>query len=175
MITHKIITSDLGVLTLVAADGVLSAVRLGPPASPAGAGTSFGIAAEDGFEETERQLAEYFAGERCCFTLSATPLGTDFQRLVWEEVRGIGYGRTVSYKYLAIRLGDAAKARSVGAALARNPLNIIVPTHRVVGSRGALTGYSGGVDAKRYLLELEQSAETEHLRRNCRRMEPLPA
>lgn len=175
MITHKIITSPLGVLTLVAVDGVLAAVRLGPPEAPAGGGTSFGIAAEDGFEDTERQLTEYFNGTRCCFTVAVNPLGTDFQRLVWQEVSGIGYGRTASYKHLAVRLGDAAKARSVGAALGRNPLNIIVPTHRVVGSRGALTGYSGGVEAKRYLLDLEQAPETEHLRRTCRRREPLPA
>ena len=175
MITHKIITSPLGMLTLVARDGVLAAVRLGAPAAPAGAGTPFGIAAEDGFEDTERQLGEYFDGTRCCFTLAVDPLGTEFQRSVWEEVSGIGYGRTASYKHLAVLLGDAAKARSVGAALGRNPLNIIVPTHRVVGSRGALTGYSGGIEAKRYLLDLEQAPETEHLRRSCRRIERLPA
>ncbi|MCC3275065.1 methylated-DNA--[protein]-cysteine S-methyltransferase [Arthrobacter sp. zg-Y20] len=168
MLTHKIITSPLGVLTLVALDGILTAVRLGAPASPAGAGTPYGLAAEDGFEEAERQLAEYFDGQRCCFTLPTNPMGTYFQRSVWALVQCVGYGSTASYKQVAVLLGDAAKARSVGAALARNPLNIVVPTHRVLGSRGALTGYSGGVEAKRYLLELEQAPETEHLRLTCR-------
>ncbi|MCC9145709.1 MULTISPECIES: methylated-DNA--[protein]-cysteine S-methyltransferase [unclassified Arthrobacter] len=167
MIMHKIVTSPLGVLTLVSSEGALSAVRLGPPPAPAGAGTPYGIAVEDGFEDVERQLSEYFEGRRCCFTVATSPEGTEFQQKVWEQVAGIGYGRTASYKQLAVLLGDAAKARSVGAALARNPLNLVVPTHRVVGSRGALTGYSGGVDAKRYLLELEQAPQTEHLRRSC--------
>lgn len=169
MIEHKIITSPIGVLTLVATDGVLAAVRLGPPHVPGGAGTPYGTAAEEGFEEAERQLGEYFDGRRCCFTIEINPYGTDFQRGVWEQVAGIGYGRTTSYKNLAVQLGDAAKARSVGAALSHNPLNLVIPTHRVVGSRGALTGYSGGVDAKRQLLELEQAPRTEHLRRTCRR------
>ncbi|MCC3291522.1 methylated-DNA--[protein]-cysteine S-methyltransferase [Arthrobacter sp. zg-Y1110] len=177
MITHKIVTSPVGVLTLVAMDGLLSMVRLGPPAAPAvaGAGTPYGIAAEDGFEDVERQLTEYFEGRRCCFSVGTNPQGTEFQRRVWEQVSGIAYGRTASYKQLAVLLGDAAKARSVGAALAHNPLNLVVPTHRVVGSRGALTGYSGGVDAKRYLLELEQAPQTEHLRRNCLRADSVPA
>ena len=102
-------------------------------------------------------------------------MGTYFQRSVWEQVRGVPYGSTASYKHLAVQLGDAAKARSVGAALARNPLNIVVPTHRVLGSRGALTGYSGGVEAKRYLLDLEQAPETGHLRQSCRPEDRVPA
>ena len=175
MITHKIITSPVGLLTLVADDGVLTGLRMGPPVGLAGAGTPYGIAAEQGFEAAEHQLAEYFEGKRCCFTVPADPQGTNFQRDVWEQVSGIGYGCTVSYKELAVRLGDAAKARSVGAALSRNPLNIVLPTHRVVGTRGALTGYSGGVETKRYLLDLEQSADTGHLRRDCGHREQVPA
>ncbi|UWX96056.1 methylated-DNA--[protein]-cysteine S-methyltransferase [Arthrobacter zhaoxinii] len=175
MTTHKIVTSPIGVLTLVALDGVLTSVRLGPPPVPAGGGTPYGMAAEDGFEDIERQLTEYFEGTRCCFAVDTNPQGTEFQRRVWEQVAAIGYGSTASYKELAVQLGDAAKARSVGAALAHNPLNLVVPTHRVVGSRGALTGYSGGVDAKRYLLDLEQAPQTEHLRRTCRRADSVPA
>lgn len=175
MIIHKIITSPVGVLTLVAADGVLSAVKLSPPAELTGVGTPYGIAAEQGFEDVERQLAEYFDGRRCCFTVSTAPRGTDFQRSVWDRVGSITYGSTATYKSLALDLGDAAKARSVGAALSRNPLNIVVPTHRVVGSRGALTGYSGGVETKRYLLELEQSPGTEQLRRSCGHTDSVPA
>ncbi|WP_146364377.1 methylated-DNA--[protein]-cysteine S-methyltransferase [Arthrobacter yangruifuii] len=175
MITHKSVTSPIGMLTLTALDGVLASVRLGPPPASAGGGPPYGLAAEDGFEDIERQLSEYFEGTRCCFTVDTNPLGTEFQRRVWEQVACIGYGRTASYKELAVRLGDAAKARSVGAALAHNPLNLIVPTHRVVGSRGALTGYSGGVDAKRYLIELEQAPQTEHLRRTCLPADSVPA
>ena len=167
MITHKVITSPVGVLTLVADEGILAAVRLGTPAGAPGPGTGYGIAAENGFEQAERQLAEYFDGTRCCFSIATSPRGTEFQRSVWQQVGAIAYGQTVSYKQLAILLGDAAKARSVGAALSHNPLNIVVPTHRVVGSRGALIGYSGGVEAKRYLLDLERSAGTEELRRSC--------
>lgn len=175
MITHKIITSPVGVLSLVATDGVLSALRLGPPTELTGAGTPYGLAAEQGFEDVERQLAEYFDGRRCCFTVRVAPRGTDFQRSVWERVGSITYGSTATYKSLALGLGDAAKARSVGAALSRNPLNIVVPTHRVVGSRGALTGYSGGLEAKQYLLELEQSPGTEALRRSCSHTDKVPA
>ena len=114
MLTHKIITSPLGMLTLVALDGILTAVRLGPPASPAGAGTPYGLAAEDGFEEAERQLAEYFEGQRCWFTLPTSPMGTYFQRSVWAQVQCVRYGSTASYKQVAVLLGgtEAACRRS---------------------------------------------------------------
>ena len=170
---HKSIITPLGLLTLAAEEGTLRAVFPGVPDSAADHG--LGRIVEDGFEETERQLEEYFTGQRCCFDLAVETSGTEFQHRVWAEVSAIPYGRTCSYKELAIRLGDAAKARSVGAALSRNPLNIIVPTHRVVGARGSLTGYSAGIDAKRFLLEHESSESTAPLRIQCAGAAGVPA
>ena len=170
---HKSVVTPLGILTLASEEGSLKAVFAGIPDPAADHG--LGRIVEDGFEEAERQLSEYFAGHRCCFDLDLEIRGTDFQRLVWAEVSAIPYGQTCSYKELAIRLGDAAKARSVGAALSRNPLNIIIPTHRVVGSRGSLTGYSSGIDSKRFLLEHESSEATAALRIQCAEAAGLPA
>ncbi|WP_312179182.1 methylated-DNA--[protein]-cysteine S-methyltransferase [Arthrobacter sp.] len=164
---HKVIASPLGILTLVAEDSVLVSVESSAPDPAAPVAARYGLAAESGFETAERQLEEYFDGRRCCFGLSVAQSGTPFQQQVWTAVRAIPYGQTRSYKQLALELGDAAKARSVGAALSRNALNIVVPTHRVVGTRGALTGYSGGVDAKRSLLELEAAPGNEALRQQC--------
>ena len=103
------------------------------------------------------QLAEYFAGERTRFDLELAPAGTPFQLEVWEALRRIPYGGTRSYGELAAELGRPGSARAVGAANARNPISIVVPCHRVVGSAGALTGYAGGVEAKRALLDLERA------------------
>lgn len=170
---HKSVSTPLGVLTLASDEGALRAVFPGVPDPAFDHG--LGRIVEDGFEEAERQLSEYFAGNRCCFDLDLDTRGTDFQRLVWAEIAAIPYGRTCSYKELAIRLGDAAKARGVGAALSRNPLNIVIPTHRVVGSRGALTGYSAGIDAKRFLLAHESSEATALLRMQCAGTAGVPA
>lgn len=101
------------------------------------------------------QLGAYFAGERTRFDLPLSPHGTGFQRSVWAEVEAIPYGHTTTYSALAARLGRPAACRAVGAANGRNPLPIVVPCHRVVGASGALTGYGGGLERKRVLLELE--------------------
>lgn len=101
------------------------------------------------------QLAEYFAGGRREFDVALDPEGTEFQKSVWQVLRTIPYGSTMTYGEQARALGDANKARAVGAANGRNPISIIVPCHRVVGSDGSLTGFAGGIDAKRYLLDLE--------------------
>lgn len=167
MRSHKVITSPLGIFTLVAEDSVLIAVEPSAPDPASPVASRYGLAADTGFEAAERQLDEYFDGRRCCFSLPISQAGTPFQQQVWEAVSAIPYGQTRSYKQLALDLGDAAKARGVGAALSRNALNIVVPTHRVVGARGALTGYSGGVDAKRALLELEAGPQTGALRQQC--------
>lgn len=167
MRVHKVITSPLGILTLVAEDSVLVTVEPSAPDPAAPVAARYGLAAEAGFEAVERQLEEYFEGRRCCFDLPQRQSGTPFQQQVWAAVSTIPYGRTRSYKELAIELGDAAKARGVGAALSRNALNIVVPTHRVLGSRGTLTGYSGGVEAKRALLEFEAAPGNEVLRQQC--------
>ncbi len=106
--------------------------------------------------EAARQLAEYFDGQRQDFDLPLALDGTAFQRRVWDALLGIGYGETVSYGQLADQIGRPTAARAVGLANGRNPVSIIVPCHRVVGSDGSLTGYGGGLDNKQRLLELER-------------------
>jgi methylated-DNA-[protein]-cysteine S-methyltransferase len=106
-------------------------------------------------EHARRQLAEYFARSRSTFDLPLDAVGSVFQRRVWDALRAIPYGTTVSYSELARRLGDSRATRAVGAANGRNPIPIIVPCHRVVGARGDLTGFGGGLDRKRWLLEHE--------------------
>jgi methylated-DNA-[protein]-cysteine S-methyltransferase len=103
------------------------------------------------------QLGEYFARERRAFDLPVAPAGTVFQRRVWAALLDIGYGETASYGDIARRLGQPPGAsRAVGLANGANPISIIVPCHRVIGSDGSLTGYGGGLDRKRYLLDLER-------------------
>jgi methylated-DNA-[protein]-cysteine S-methyltransferase len=111
------------------------------------------------FSSLSRELDEYFAGTRRRFTIGAANSGSDFQRRVWSALVDIPYGATTSYGALAQKLGlSTAAARAVGAANARNPLSIVVPCHRVVGSDGALTGYAGGEANKRWLLDHERRA-----------------
>ena len=102
------------------------------------------------------QLSAYFAGELQHFDLPLAPQGSAFQLGVWEQLRHIPYGTTISYGELAQRVGDPSAARAVGAANGRNPLPIVVPCHRVVGSDGSMTGFGGGIATKRFLLEHEQ-------------------
>ncbi|MGH3703812.1 MAG: methylated-DNA--[protein]-cysteine S-methyltransferase [Agromyces sp.] len=101
------------------------------------------------------ELAEYLAGDREAFDLPMAPVGDEFQQAVWAMLRDIPIGTTTSYGELAARLGDRNLARRVGNAVGRNPLSVIVPCHRVVGADGSLTGYAGGLERKRHLLELE--------------------
>jgi methylated-DNA-[protein]-cysteine S-methyltransferase len=105
--------------------------------------------------ETERQLAEYFSGERIQFDLPLQPDGSEFQKKVWQALREIPFGQTRSYLDLAKALGSSKAARAIGAANGKNPLSIIVPCHRVVGADGSLTGFAGGVETKAALLALE--------------------
>lgn len=102
------------------------------------------------------QLAEYFAGRRRVFDVPLAPQGTPFQRAVWSLLREIPYGATTTYGALAAKLGQPTASRAVGAANGRNPIGVIVPCHRVIGSAGALTGYAGGLERKQALLALEQ-------------------
>lgn len=106
------------------------------------------------------QLGEYFAGTRRDFDLPLDPHGTDFQLRAWQALRTIPYGETVSYGEQARRLGDVNKARAVGAANGKNPISIIVPCHRVIGSNGSLTGFGGGIETKAWLLAHESAAPT---------------
>ena len=114
------------------------------------------------FEQTERWLALYFSGREPGFTPPLRPRGTGFRRAVWELLVQIPYGRTASYSQLAAALetctGKRVSARAVGGAVGRNPISLVIPCHRVLGADGALTGYAGGLERKRLLLELEGGA-----------------
>ena len=146
--------SPLGELILAASDTALTAVyfptsRHGPPPAEQAERSSAVL------DRVRQQLDEYFAGARTAFDLPLDPMGSAFERRVWDALRAIPYGTTVSYSEVARRLGDVRVTRAVGAANGKNPIPIIVPCHRVVGSRGELTGYGGGLDRKRWLLEHE--------------------
>ena len=106
-------------------------------------------------QQAKRELEEYFAGRRKRFEVALAPEGTSFQRAVWKAISSVAFGKTISYGELARRAGCAGSARAAGAATGRNPIGIIVPCHRIVGSNGALTGYAGGLSRKRALLALE--------------------
>ena len=105
--------------------------------------------------ETARQLKEYFAGKRRRFDIELEFRGTEFQRAVWAALLEIPYGETRTYGQIAAHIGNATAVRAVGAANGRNPISIIAPCHRVIGTSGNLTGFGGGLDAKAYLLALE--------------------
>jgi methylated-DNA-[protein]-cysteine S-methyltransferase len=152
--THTTIASPLGELILVAEDGTLSGVYFpGHWTRPDPA--TFGERSERRLEQVEQQLAEYFAGERTSFELPTSVTGDAFQRQVWGLIDRIPYGRTTTYGELAGALGNPTLARRVGQAVGQNPLSLIVPCHRVVGKDGKLTGYAGGLQRKRFLLDLE--------------------
>jgi methylated-DNA-[protein]-cysteine S-methyltransferase len=154
MRTHTVVGSPVGDLTLVNTDGVLSGLWMGRRAR-SWTGSEIGDRAPAGFEQAEDELQEYFAGDRTAFELPTAARGNAFQRRVWALLREIPYGETRSYGALARELGDPRLARAVGSANARNPIGIVVPCHRMIGSDGSLTGYAGGLERKRLLLELE--------------------
>ena len=107
--------------------------------------------------EAERQLQEYFAGKRETFSLKLDFTGTNFQKKVWEALLTIPFGETRSYAQIAVQIGNPSAVRAVGAANGKNPISIIAPCHRVIGSNGKLTGFAGGMEAKAFLLKLEHS------------------
>src|SRR6185295_1516538 len=153
---YKHVNSPVGTLTLVATDEGLAAI-LWEHERPHRVRVN--IAAEDRrhpvLVEAERQLAEYFAGRRKRFALKLDVSGTPFQRKVWNALLTIPFGETRSYAQIAKQIGHPSAARAVGAANGRNPLSIVAPCHRVVGSTGVLTGFAGGLDVKARLLALE--------------------
>jgi methylated-DNA-[protein]-cysteine S-methyltransferase len=106
-------------------------------------------------DSLRQQLDEYFAGRRTAFELPLAPAGTPFQRDVWRALCTVPYGQTASYAHIALQVGSPAAVRAVGAANGRNPIAIVIPCHRIIGSNGTLTGYAGGLDRKRRLLALE--------------------
>ena len=152
----KTLRSPVGVLTLIASNEGLAAILWEndkPRRVP------LKVLAEDCTHpilvETERQLREYFAGRRKVFDLTLDPSGTEFQKKVWGALLAIPYGETRTYAEIARQIGHPTAVRAVGAANGRNPLSIVAPCHRVIGSSGALTGFAGGLDVKAQLLRLE--------------------
>ena len=114
-------------------------------------------------QEAVLQLQEYFEGKRQDFTFKLNPKGTDFQKKVWQELRNIPYGKTISYLDLSKKLGDVKAIRAAASANGKNPLWIVVPCHRVIGTDGSLTGYAGGLWRKKWLLEHENPTTQQSL------------
>jgi methylated-DNA-[protein]-cysteine S-methyltransferase len=155
---YSVVASPIGELVLTsdgeALTGLHMPLRHGKPVGAPAAGWKRD---EKALREVREQLRQYFAGERCSFDLPLRMAGTPFQRMVWQGLLEIPFGATWSYAELARHVGRPGASRAVGAANGRNPIGIVVPCHRVIGSDGTLTGYGGGVDRKEFLLELEAS------------------
>ncbi|NUT53477.1 MAG: methylated-DNA--[protein]-cysteine S-methyltransferase [Saccharothrix sp.] len=152
---HTVIDSPVGGITLVARDGALAGLYMEEHRHRPALST-FGERDAGPFGEVVSQLEEYFAGDRTEFDLPLSMAGTPFQRTVWDALKEIPHGETVSYGELAARIGRPTASRAVGLANGKNPISIIVPCHRVVGSTGSLTGYGGGIERKRMLLGFER-------------------
>ena len=148
--------TPIGDLLLAGDEDALSLVGF-PEGSMRRGPESDWIYSEKPFAEASRQLGDYFAGERHSFDLALRPGGTEFQLSVLSELQKIPYGTTASYGEIAERIGKPKAVRAVGAANGRNPIPIIIPCHRVIGANGTLTGYAGGLEIKRFLLDLEES------------------
>ena len=159
MRTHTVIDSAVGSLTLVADDGAIVGLYMNlqrhrPADDELGELVPGGREVEP-FKTAADQLDDYFAGALTRFDLPLAPAGSEFQQRVWAALQEIPYGQTESYGELAERIGSPGGARAVGLANGKNPIGIIIPCHRVVGADGSLTGYGGGLDRKKQLLELE--------------------
>lgn len=160
---HSVMPSPVGDLTLVGDEAGLNGVYFprhlrGPEMDV------LGPRDDEHLADARTQLSEYFAGERTEFDLTLAPKGQEFQQRVWAELVKIPFGQTTTYGAIANALGDPGAAQAVGSANGRNPISIIVPCHRVIGAGGALTGYAGGLDRKRFLLELETPVADKAMR-----------
>lgn len=155
---HKLMESPVGSLKLVARDDRLAAI-LWENDNPLRVRLGASSEAPDhpALLEAERQLREYFDGTRTSFSLELDFAGTEFQKRVWHALLTIPYGETRSYGQIAQQIGNPSAVRAVGAANGKNPISIIAPCHRVIGSTGKLTGFAGGLDTKERLLALEAS------------------
>ena len=155
--THAVVDGPLGPMTVVGEDGRLAGLYLDDwrhlPAS-----ARLGERDDSTLPAVQEQLAAYLAGQLRDFDVELAPGGTPFQAQVWAALRRVPYGTTTTYGALAAQIGRPAAVRAVGAANGRNPVGIVVPCHRVVGADGSLTGYAGGLDRKRFLLDLERGA-----------------
>jgi methylated-DNA-[protein]-cysteine S-methyltransferase len=154
---HTVLDTRLGPLTLVRRGDRLTGLYF-PRHWYMPDRAAFGPREDAGFAAAGGQLAGYLDGSRTSFDLPLAPDGTEFQRRVWDLVSQVPYGLTTTYGTLARQLGGGVTAQEVGAAVGRNPLCILIPCHRVIGSTGKLTGYAGGLPRKRLLLDLERAA-----------------
>jgi methylated-DNA-[protein]-cysteine S-methyltransferase len=157
MLSSTSMPSPVGRLTITASDAGIRTIHWDGTeveSAAAAGGSPEGRAAL--LAEAVRQLEEYFAGSRTEFDLKLDPQGTPFQLSAWTVLCDIPFGQTVSYAYQARRLGDVRKSRAVGAANGKNPIPIVVPCHRVVGSDGSLTGFGGGIESKAWLIDHEK-------------------
>jgi len=156
MYHYKLVSTPVGELKLVASERGLAGI-LWKNDDPHG--TRFLPQTRDEAHpiliEAERQLREYFAGGRRCFTLPLDFVGTEFQKKVWNALVAIPFGETRSYSEIARQIGHPQAVRAVGAANGRNPISIVAPCHRVIGANGKLTGFAGGLEVKAFLLDLE--------------------
>ena len=163
-ISWSVLPSPVGDLLLISQDAALTGLFFSPHKASHKQWDEVRTSGTEDPQEpviaaTRTQLAEYFAGSRTTFDLPLRPAGSGFQLRVWERLGLIGYARTASYGDIAAQLGLVPGAsRAVGLANGANPISIIVPCHRVIGANGSLTGYGGGLERKRYLLDLEQGS-----------------
>jgi methylated-DNA-[protein]-cysteine S-methyltransferase len=158
--THAVLDGPLGPITVVGQDGALAGLSLHeqrhlPPAD------RLGDRDDATLPELQEQLGAYLAGQLQAFDVTLAPLGTPFQADVWAALRRVPYGATTTYGALAAAIGRPSAVRAVGAANGRNPYCLVVPCHRVVGADGSLTGYVGGLDRKRFLLDLERGSAAD--------------
>jgi methylated-DNA-[protein]-cysteine S-methyltransferase len=152
----KTMASPVGALKLIAGNAGLSAVLWeNDDPKRVRVGELVDADAHPILIQAERELQEYFAGERLSFGVPLDAIGTEFQKKAWAALLTIPFGETRSYGQLARQVGNAKASRAIGAANGRNPISIIVPCHRAIGANGALTGFAGGLEAKRFLLTLE--------------------
>ena len=155
MTDYAIVDSPIGELLLTAEDGLVTGLHFSPFAIDPSWRHDPGA-----LDTAATQLEEYFAGERTEFELELAPHGTEFQQRVWAMLREIPYGETTTYGTLAHELGNPRTVRAVGLANGRNPIAVIIPCHRVIGADGSLTGFGGGLDRKRALLDLEAGVKS---------------
>ena len=157
---YTCIESPIGRLMLTANERAVTGVYFSTGDKARKEPDPFWLYSEARFEQAGLELEEYFAGQRRCFEVALEPRATPFQSKVLAALNQIPFGQVRSYKQIAETIGSPKAVRAVGSANGNNPLAIFIPCHRVVGSNGALTGFSGGLDAKRYLLSLEQTQQS---------------
>lgn len=164
---HTVLDTAVGPLTIVAdADAIVGIYFLGHSVKPVQIdfGPRMNAAADDVLGVAAHQLSEYLSGERTRFDLPVRTHGDELSERVWDHLVQIPYGATTSYGAIARELGNPKMAQAVGRCVGHNPISIVIPCHRVVGSDGSLTGYAGGLDRKRFLLALEEPAEAAEAR-----------